>query len=33
MDQKGGTAKALIYRPVSGKCESCHGKESRKESR
>jgi hypothetical protein len=28
-DLKGPTPKALIYRPVSGKCESCHGKESK----
>ena len=28
-DKKGRTPKALIYRPVSGKCESCHGKESK----
>jgi hypothetical protein len=28
-DPKGRTAKDLIYRPVSGKCESCHGKESK----
>lgn len=27
-DPKGRTPKALIYRPVSGKCESCHGKGS-----
>ena len=26
-DPKGRTQKALIYRPVSGKCASCHGKE------
>lgn len=28
-DPKGRTPKALVYRPVSGKCESCHGKESK----
>jgi Cytochrome c7 and related cytochrome c len=28
-DPKGSTPNALIYRPVSGRCESCHGKESR----
>jgi hypothetical protein len=26
-DPKGATPDARIYRPVSGKCESCHGKE------
>jgi hypothetical protein len=28
-DPKGRTPKDLIYRPVSGKCESCHGKDSK----
>lgn len=28
-DPKGSDPKSLIYRPVSGKCETCHGKESR----
>jgi len=28
-DLKGGTAQSLIFRPVPGKCESCHGEESR----
>ncbi len=28
MDPRSRTPKALIYRPVSGRCESCHGKES-----
>jgi hypothetical protein len=28
-DAKSADPKALIYRPVSGKCESCHGKESK----
>ena len=28
-DPKSGPAKALIFRPVSAKCESCHGKESK----
>jgi len=32
-DQKSGTPKSLMYRPVSGKCESCHGKEPRKGAR
>jgi hypothetical protein len=32
-DQKGRTPKTVIYRPVSGKCESCHGSESKKESK
>lgn len=32
-DPMGRTPNALIYRPVSGKCESCHGKETRKESK
>jgi len=28
-DLKSGTSKALIYRPVSAKCESCHRKEAK----
>jgi len=28
-DPKSASPKALIYRPVSGKCETCHGKESK----
>jgi predicted CXXCH cytochrome family protein len=28
-DLKSGNPKSLIYRPVSAKCESCHGKESK----
>jgi hypothetical protein len=28
-DMKSGNPKSLIYRPVSGKCETCHGKESK----
>ncbi len=29
IDQVRNDPKALIYRPVAGKCESCHGKESK----
>jgi hypothetical protein len=32
-DRKARTSQALIYRPVSGKCESCHGQEQKKESK
>jgi hypothetical protein len=28
-DLKSGNPKSLIFRPISGKCESCHDKESR----
>jgi len=28
-DRNGRTPQALIYRPISGKCESCHAKESK----
>jgi hypothetical protein len=30
VDKKARTPNAVIYRPVSGKCESCHGKEQRR---
>jgi hypothetical protein len=32
-DSKGATPNVVIYRPVSGKCESCHGNEPKKESK
>jgi len=29
VDPRGGNPQAVIYRPLSAKCESCHGKESK----